>query len=58
MFLPPRRLGMIVDYTLDSLPSSMRADLEAYGDMWVFRERVDGQATTRSVNRYDGDLRG
>lgn len=58
MFLPSNRLGMIIDYTLDTLPASMRTALEAYGqDLWVYRERTDGQPTTRSVNRYTKDLR-
>lgn len=58
IFLPPSRLGMIVDYTPETLPAAMRSALEAYGeDMWFFRERTDGQATTKAVNRYRGDTR-
>jgi hypothetical protein len=49
---------MIVDYTAETLPPSMRTALESYGeDLWFFRERTDGHGTTRAVNRYRGDTR-
>lgn len=59
IFLPPSRLAMIVDYTPDTLPATMKAQLESYGaDMWAWRERHDGCETTRAVNRYSGQVRG
>ncbi|BEJ15674.1 hypothetical protein CspHIS471_0502790 [Cutaneotrichosporon sp. HIS471] len=59
IFLPPSRLAMIVDYTPETLPASMKAQLESYGtDMWAWRERHDGAGTTRAVNRYNGQVRG
>lgn len=58
MFVPPSRLGMIIDYTPETLPIYMRNALEEFGeDMWVFRERQDGHPTARSVNRYNGQTR-
>ncbi|EKC97735.1 host-pathogen interaction-related protein [Trichosporon asahii var. asahii CBS 8904] len=57
LFLPPNRLGMIVDYTPESLPEEMKARLQAYGDMWDFRLRQDGEQTTRAVNKYKGQVR-
>ncbi|TXT13553.1 hypothetical protein VHUM_00920 [Vanrija humicola] len=59
IFLPPARLGMIVDYTPETLPAPMVSTLEAFGkDMWAFRQRKDGHGTTRAVNRYRGQVRG
>lgn len=55
IFLPAHRLCMVVDYTPSTLPAAMRGTLEAYGDMWIFRERAD--ATTRAINTYDGETR-
>jgi hypothetical protein len=58
MFLPPSKLGMIVDYTPATFPNRMRDILTSYGEeMWCFRERKDGYPTTRAVNRYKGDDR-
>ncbi|WVW84663.1 hypothetical protein I302_106697 [Kwoniella bestiolae CBS 10118] len=59
MFVPPSRLGMIIDYTPSTLPQKMRDTLNEYGqEMWVFRERGDGHPTARAVNRYNGQTRG
>lgn len=58
MWLPPSRLGMIVDYTPETLPDHMRAQLEHFGsEMWWFRIRDDGHPTCRAVNRYTDNLR-
>lgn len=48
---------MIVDYTSESMPPAMKAELESYGDMWDFRLREDGEPTTRAVNKYRGQVR-
>ncbi|OCF72945.1 hypothetical protein I204_06175 [Kwoniella mangroviensis CBS 8886] len=59
MFLPPSQLGMIIDYTPDTLPQNMRHALCEYGkEMWTFRKRKDGHPTARAVNRYNGQTRG
>ncbi|WVQ96665.1 hypothetical protein IAU59_003771 [Kwoniella sp. CBS 9459] len=53
MFLPPDRLGMIIDYTPESLSESMRDKLCEYGNnMWAFRARRDGHPTARALNTY------
>ncbi|WVQ73197.1 hypothetical protein IAR50_002763 [Cryptococcus sp. DSM 104548] len=59
IFLPPSKLGLIIDHTSETLPQTLKDDLRAYGEeMWEFRERKDGNPTTRAVNRYQGDKRG
>ncbi|WVQ82954.1 hypothetical protein IAT38_005090 [Cryptococcus sp. DSM 104549] len=59
LFLPPSRVGMIADYTPESLPEDMQATLKTFGpEMWAFRERTDGHPTARAVNRYRGEVRG
>lgn len=58
MFLPASRLGMIVNFTPETLPSWMRDRLESFGqEMWYFKERKDGRGTTRSVQRYHENRR-
>ncbi|WWC88679.1 uncharacterized protein L201_003592 [Kwoniella dendrophila CBS 6074] len=58
MFVPPSKLGMIIDYTPDTLPTNMRNALKEFGEeMWVFRERTDGHPTARAVNKYDEQAR-
>ncbi|WVR06367.1 hypothetical protein IAU60_003398 [Kwoniella sp. DSM 27419] len=59
IFAPPRMLGMILDYTPETLSEDIRTQLAAYGaDMWAFRRRTDGHPTARAVNRYQGQARG
>ncbi|WWD18480.1 hypothetical protein CI109_102932 [Kwoniella shandongensis] len=59
MFLPPSRLGMVVDYTPSTLPEEIKDQLKSYGEeLWAFRERQDGHPTARAVNRYKGQTRG
>ncbi|WVQ65787.1 uncharacterized protein L199_003965 [Kwoniella botswanensis] len=59
MFVPPSQLGMIIDYTPDTLPQNMRHVLCEYGkEMWTFRKRQDGHPTARAVNRYNRQTRG
>ncbi|KAK8858588.1 hypothetical protein IAR55_002817 [Kwoniella newhampshirensis] len=59
IFLPPSRVGMIVDYTPETLPSEIQDTLKGYGeDVWFFRRRQDGHPTARAVNRYKGQVRG
>ncbi|OCF43575.1 hypothetical protein I317_02593 [Kwoniella heveanensis CBS 569] len=54
MFLPPRKLGMIIDYTPESLSKSTRDELCGYGeDMWAFRIREDAHPTARALNTYN-----
>ncbi|WVF69163.1 hypothetical protein IAT40_003938 [Kwoniella sp. CBS 6097] len=56
MFLPPSRLGMIIDYTSESLSGPMRDKLCEYGEvMWAFRVREDGYPTARALNTYNVD---
>lgn len=58
MFLPASRLGLMIDYTPSTFPPSMQEKLQAYGsEIWEFRERTDGHATCRAVQRYKGDQR-
>ncbi|KAF9263629.1 Ribokinase-like protein [Marasmius fiardii PR-910] len=53
--LPPDKLGMIVDRGPD-FPPSMQKTLEAYGNMWLFRDRAD-TGTTKALNSYRGEHR-
>lgn len=46
-----------MDYTPETLPKDMEAQLKSYGDMWDFRQRKDGEPTTRAVNKYKGQVR-
>lgn len=58
MFLEPERLGMMVSYTEDSLPSWMKERLESYGSqMWCFKHRQDGGGTCRSIQTYQNGAR-
>jgi len=57
IWLPPNKVGMIVDRGHD-FPGDIQAALEHYGpDMWLFRDNPDA-VTTRAVNIYQGDHRG
>ncbi|KAI0269250.1 hypothetical protein BC834DRAFT_865496 [Gloeopeniophorella convolvens] len=56
LWLPPSKLGMIVDKGSD-FPQEIDALLRAYGqDMWLFRNQPDA-GTTRALNLYKGDHR-
>jgi hypothetical protein len=58
MFLPPSRLGMVINYSPSTLPSWMKDRLESFGaEMWYFKERQDGLGTTRSVQTYIDNVR-
>lgn len=58
MFLPPSRLGMIVNYSPSTLPEWMVNRLKSFGEeMWYFKERHDGLGTTRSVQTYQNGAR-
>ncbi|KAF5321091.1 hypothetical protein D9619_000958 [Psilocybe cf. subviscida] len=57
IWLPPNRLGMIIDEGHD-FPSSIKEQLLRYGeDMWMFRKQP-GRQTTRALNSYRGETRG
>ncbi|KAH8113426.1 Ribokinase-like protein [Phellopilus nigrolimitatus] len=57
IWLPPNRIGMIVDRGGD-FPPEIQASLAAFGeDMWLFRDDPQ-RVTTRAVNIYRGDNRG
>ncbi|KAF7776378.1 hypothetical protein Agabi119p4_4771 [Agaricus bisporus var. burnettii] len=56
MWLPPGRIGMIVDKGYD-FPKEIEEKLLGYGeDMWLFRDQPD-HPTTRALNSYHGDYR-
>jgi hypothetical protein len=58
IFLPPSRLGMIVNYSPLTLPGWMKDRLNSFGEeMWYFKERLDGLGTTRSVQVYKNGIR-
>ena len=58
IFLPPSRLGMIVNHTDETLPKWMRTRLESYGpEMWYFKDRKDGKGTCRSLQTYQSGSR-
>ena len=55
MFSPGQEIGLVVDYTEDTLPAAMRRQLDAYGpQMFWFRERADGYPTTRGKTTLHG----
>ncbi|KAF8450784.1 Ribokinase-like protein [Boletus edulis BED1] len=56
IWLPPARVGMIVDKGND-FPTDFHQKLLSYGrDVWLFREHTD-RLTTRALNSYRGDIR-
>jgi hypothetical protein len=58
IFLPPSRLGMIVNYSPSTLPKWMKDRLNSFGEeMWYFEERLDRLGTTRSVQVYRNGVR-
>lgn len=57
IWLPPHRVGMIVDRGND-FPQDVQDKLLSYGaNIWHFRNR-DDRGTTRALNSYRGDSRG
>ena len=57
IWLPPNKIGMIVDRGSD-FPPEIQKSLDAYGEsMWLFRDDAS-RTTTRAVNSYRGDHRG
>ena len=58
MFLPPQKLGMIIDFEPSTFTESFGDALRAYGsDMWCFLQRTDGYPTLRGLNTYEGESR-
>jgi hypothetical protein len=58
MFLPPTRLGMVINYSPETFPGWMRDHLESFGEgMWYFKNRKDGRGTTRSIQLYKDGIR-
>jgi len=58
MFLPPSRLGMVINCSSSTLPGWMKDRLKSFGEgMWYFKERRDGRGTTRSVQTYTDNVR-
>ncbi|BGP40466.1 hypothetical protein JCM10449v2_004428 [Rhodotorula kratochvilovae] len=56
VWLPPTRLGIVVDRGSD-WPDKVEEELRAYGEeMWEFREKP-GEPTTRALNLYTGEHR-
>ncbi|EIW61851.1 Ribokinase-like protein [Trametes versicolor FP-101664 SS1] len=57
IWLPPSKLGMIIDRGND-FPSHIQGVLDAFGsDMWLFRDNPD-RGTARARNSYQGESRG
>ncbi|KAI0370226.1 Ribokinase-like protein [Pilatotrama ljubarskyi] len=57
IWLPPSKLGMIIDRGND-FPAYIQQALDAYGaDMWLYRDNPD-RGTTRALNAYRGEHRG
>ncbi|KAL1761399.1 Ribokinase-like protein [Schizophyllum commune] len=57
IWLPPSRLGMVVDKGKD-WPGHIEGQLNAYGEeMWLYRDQPDA-LTTRALNIYKGEYRG
>ncbi|KAF7301436.1 PfkB domain-containing protein [Mycena indigotica] len=55
IWLPPTRVGMIIDRGTD-FPQSIQATLDEFGsDMWHYRDHPG--KTTRALNSYRGDFR-
>ncbi|BGP16580.1 hypothetical protein JCM10213v2_004582 [Rhodosporidiobolus nylandii] len=57
IWLPPTRVGILVDRGSD-WPQEMGEALKQYGEeMWIYREKP-GEKTTRAINSYMGEQRG
>ncbi|OJT10494.1 hypothetical protein TRAPUB_12932 [Trametes pubescens] len=57
IWLPPSKLGVIIDRGND-FPPHIQGVLDAYGsDMWLFRDHPD-RLTARARNSYQGESRG
>ncbi|EJD01085.1 Ribokinase-like protein, partial [Fomitiporia mediterranea MF3/22] len=57
IWLPPDKIGMIIDRGGD-FPPEVQSKLDAFGkDMWLYRDDSE-RVTTRAVNIYRGDSRG
>jgi len=57
VWLPPHRIGMIVDRGND-FPHHVQESLDAYGsDIWLYRDDPQ-RITTRALNLYRGEFRG
>ncbi|KAH9938441.1 Ribokinase-like protein [Fomitopsis serialis] len=57
IWLPPDKVGMIIDRGTD-FPEHIQQKLDVYdSDMWLFRDHKD-RVTTRSLNSYKGEHRG
>nr|GAT53969.1 predicted protein [Mycena chlorophos] len=54
IWLPPSRVGMIIDRGID-FPPEIQSTLDAFGDIWLYRDHSG--KTTRALNSYIGDLR-
>ncbi|GAA5820542.1 hypothetical protein JCM11251_003039 [Rhodosporidiobolus azoricus] len=58
IWLPPARVGIVVDKGYDWPEEVVGAKLREYGEeMWVFREKEGGEPTTRALNLYTGEHR-
>ncbi|GAA6000030.1 hypothetical protein JCM10207_006020 [Rhodosporidiobolus poonsookiae] len=56
VFLPPTRVGILVDRGND-WPKAVEDELREYGEaMWVYRDKPD-EPTTRALNLYRGEHR-
>ncbi|KAK0453374.1 Ribokinase-like protein [Armillaria borealis] len=56
IWLPPDKIGMIVDRGND-WPSDIQEELDKYGpEMWMYRDQLSAR-TTRALNSYMGDHR-
>ncbi|KAI1792853.1 Ribokinase-like protein [Ganoderma leucocontextum] len=57
IWLPPSKVGMIIDRGHD-FPGHIQEALDAYGsDMWLYRDDPN-RGTTRALNVYRGEYRG
>ncbi|KZT72640.1 Ribokinase-like protein [Daedalea quercina L-15889] len=57
IWLPPDKVGMIIDRGAD-FPEHIQQKLDDYGpDMWLFRDSKE-RVTTRALNSYRGENRG
>ncbi|GAA5887816.1 hypothetical protein JCM6882_000760 [Rhodosporidiobolus microsporus] len=58
IWLPPTRVGIVVDKGSDWPEEEVGEKLRAYGEeMWVFRQKAEGEPTTRALNLYTGEHR-
>ncbi|GAA5865697.1 hypothetical protein JCM1840_003222 [Sporobolomyces johnsonii] len=55
VWLPAERVGILVDRGND-WPKEVEQRLNAYGPMWIYREKPD-EPTTRALNLYTGEHR-